>query len=110
MGKKPKWTKSEESLLLYLETRAVDHAGRVNQHHINDTDRATIEVWVNQKFIKFGRIALADAGNGDGASWVELTPGAWREAARLRRARGVRKLAGRNYRRTNELSGAEESK
>lgn len=96
-------TKDQISTLLYLETRAVDRAGRVNQDNLNDEDREWIKAMTEIGFLKFGRIVRQDC-NSDGSSWVELSDKAWEMAARFRRERAERMLARRTYTRTCEGS------
>jgi hypothetical protein len=53
-------TKEERSLLLFLETQLVDHAGRVNVDHINDNDFRIAERWTEEGFITFKRRPLKE--------------------------------------------------
>lgn len=81
--------KDERSLLLFLETRAVDYGGRVNGQHMNADDYQIAKRWNETGFIKFGRIRFKDV-NRDGADWVFLSEEAWELARQERRARAER--------------------
>ena len=99
-------TKQELSCLLYLETRAVDHAGRVNVVHLNDDDRATIKIWTESGFIEYGRVCFADIGYQSqrhaSTTWVKLSDEAFRLAHAERKARAERQWLKRTYRTTKE--------
>ncbi len=94
-------TKVQRSLILYLETRIVDRAGRLDSRHLNKEDRDQLKVWNADGFIQYGRIVMEDC-NSDGSTWVEFSEEAWDVAHAERRARGHRMLESRNYTRTNE--------
>ncbi len=81
-----KFTKEEISLLLFLECRAVDYAGRVKTIHMNATDMKIAERWNTEGFVKFGRIAFKYL-NDLGIHWCHLSDEAWRVAAAERKAR-----------------------
>jgi hypothetical protein len=49
-------TKEERSLLLYLETRAVDHGGYVCGANMNPADFDTARGWASAGFIRFSRL------------------------------------------------------
>lgn len=103
-------TKDERSLLLYLETRAVDHGGRVADANINAEDLAIAERWNAQGYVNFGRVAWEDvtAGRVTGsAHWCLLSPEAFEDAHRLRRERAARMWANRTWRSTAEKREAE---
>jgi hypothetical protein len=53
-------TKDERSLLLFLETCAVDHGGIVDTCHMNATDQAIAARWVIEGFIEYARIRFHD--------------------------------------------------
>lgn len=86
----------EMSLLLYLETRAVDHGGRVNSRHMNEADMQRVKQWNEVGFIRFGRIASQDVTE-NGAHWVEFSDDAWAEAGALRMERGKRVWSKRRF-------------
>ncbi len=81
--------KDEESLLLFLETRAVDYGGRVNMMHMNQEDMKIANDWDDAGFISFGRIVVRNH-NSDGTYWVKLSDDAWKVAHRLRKERAKR--------------------
>ena len=96
-----KLTKDETSLLLYLETRAVDHAGRVDQRHMNDEDRKKCEDWADTGFISYGRIIATDC-IPTGTHWVHLSTEAYALAALYRRERAERGWERKRYTTTEE--------
>lgn len=49
-------TKIERNLLLYLETRAVDHGGLILRDHMNADDLAIAQHWNEVGFIQFSRV------------------------------------------------------
>ncbi len=91
----------ERSLLLFLETRAVDYGGRVNTKHMNKEDFSIAKTWDKEKFISFCRIVLRDV-NKDGTHGVKLSEEAWNLAHKERRARFERLWARRNWITTKE--------
>lgn len=103
-------TKDERSLLLYLETRAVDHGGRIQDANMNADDFALAKRWVEAGYIEFGRIAFEDLRGGErtvSAHWCHLSPEALEDAHRLRRERAERMWASRTWRSTAEKREAE---
>lgn len=87
---------SQLSLLVYLETCVVDYRGRVDSRRMTHEDWEVMEVWKEEGFVRFGRIAAADH-NYQGNMWVELSEGAWKEAHAERIARFARRP--HNYKR-----------
>lgn len=96
-----KMDKEEKSLLLFLETRAVDYSGRVNLKHMNSDDIKIAERWNKEKFIEFGRIVLRHH-NSDGTHYCKLSDKALKLAHKERRARILRMLENRNWISTEE--------
>lgn len=82
-------TKDEKSLLLYLESRAVDYGGAVDSSHMNAEDFQLARRWNDSGFIRFGRIYSKDV-TGNLTNWVILSDEAWAEAHAERRARNAR--------------------
>lgn len=107
-----KLSQDEASLLLYLECRAVDHAGIVDMARMNTDDVKTAEQWTRDGFIEFGRIAYKDIQGKERMSslqsspthWVRLTPKAWKVAHVERCARAERMWKKRSYSTTAEIS------
>ena len=96
-------SKEELSLLLFLETRAVDNGGLVATPHMNAADFDIIERWKQIGFIKFGRLTRESINNLRGSThWVELSDDAWRLAHEERRARYARIHAKRAWQTTDE--------
>lgn len=100
---KRKLTRDQLSTLLYLETRLVDHGGRVNAVHMNADDMAWARHMNDEGFIGFGRIVMQDH-NRDGSNWVTFSDEAWEISHRERRARADRRQAKRTFRTTKEAS------
>lgn len=107
MGKE--LTKYQISLLLYLETCAVDHAGRVDGRKMNTDGFAQAKLWNKSRFIRFGRISTRDAGPpaADGLArfgghWVTLSDEAWETAHHQRQVRAARLWGNRNFMTTEE--------
>ena len=89
-------TKDERSLLLFLETRAVDYGGRVNLVHMNKEDMEIAEKWNKEVFIEFGRIVARNI-NSDGSSWCKLSEEAFKLAHKERKARAKRMWQNRTW-------------
>lgn len=113
-------TKDERSLLLFLETCAVDDYGWVRGAHMNAEEFAKAKEWNASGFVKFGRIfmrgdALGRVNRNNGGmraprtNWCELSDQAWDEAAAERRARAARLAEQRDakYPRAEFLNGYE---
>ena len=84
-------TKDEKSLLLYLETRAVDHGGLVHTQHMNSDDMEIAKQWNEARFVRFGRLASDCLPMRSGAThWCELSDEAWALAHAERRERYTR--------------------
>ena len=94
-------TKDERSLLLYLETRAVDHGGKIRDANMNDLDRATLKAWTKSGYVKSGRIA-SEHMDAQHATWVHLSEQAMADAHDLRKARAERMWANKVYMTTDE--------
>jgi len=86
MTEKIQLSKVEKSLLLYLETRAVDYGGLVDISRMNEEDMSIAEQWNKSSFIKFGRVKI-QYHNRDGTHWCKLSPEAFRLAHAERIAR-----------------------
>ena len=85
-------TSAEQNLLLYCETRAVDHGGFLDTKQINADDIAIGKRWNEEGFMTFKR---ATKRNFDGdikalTYKVSLTDAAWKIVAKLRRERAIR--------------------
>lgn len=95
-------SKLEKSLLLYLETCAVDKTGRVESCRMNDDDRDLAGAWNLSGFIQYGRVAAQDLREDRGSNWVRLSDEAWALAAALRRERADRIWASKGFLTTDE--------
>lgn len=88
-------TKDQLSLLLYLETCAVDARGVVDQLHMNADDCAQAEEWTKTAFIFYRRRPMADfvaTERKQPTHVVTLSPKAWKLVHAERRARAERHL------------------
>ena len=84
-------TKDERSLLLYLETRAVDYGGTVDTRRMNKEDFEIAKGWNESGFLKFGRIKFHDINPASHAThWCELSDEAWKLAHQERKRRCLR--------------------
>lgn len=86
-------TRDERSLLLYIETCAVDYGGLVNSLRINQVDREILKRWDADGFISFSRItfkSLELLQDKNCTNLVRLSEDAWKLAHEERRARNVR--------------------
>lgn len=101
--------RDQRSLLLYLETCAVDHGGSVDAIHMNHEDFRQAEEWAASGFIEFGRIAFGAFPKQNGrerTSWVRFSDDAWRIAHEERRARCERLWSKRTWETTKERRAA----
>lgn len=85
-------TSSERSLLLYVETRAVDYRGLLNGIHMNADDLETLKRWDESGFVRFGRLKLEDVNINRPSEhyWCDLSDDAWELAHQERKARAGR--------------------
>jgi hypothetical protein len=96
-------TKDERSLLLYLETRAVDRGGLVQTPQMNADDFAILETWKASGFVEFGRLTRASIEKLRGSThWVRLSEEAWKLAHEERRARCERLYTSKTWETTDE--------
>jgi hypothetical protein len=94
-------TKTELSLLLFIETAMVDHGGSFNPQHVNVEEFEILDWWKEEKYIDHGRIVHRDIKSGK-CHWVTLTSQAFADAHRERIARSVRLYNGRRWVKTSE--------
>ena len=86
-------TKEEKSLLLYMETQAVDYGGKLQSVRMNADDFDVAKRWNESGFVLFGRIAANDhvtrgsSGKYLCTHWCVLSDEAWEAAHTERRAR-----------------------
>jgi hypothetical protein len=89
-------TKDQKSLLLFLESRAVDHGGLVATEHMNGDDMLHAKNWNEIGFIGFGRL-VANSISTLCTHWVTLSEEAWQFAHAERRARNQRLFSKRTW-------------
>lgn len=85
-------TREEKSLLLYMETGAVDHGGKLAGARMNADDFEIAKRWNESGFVSFGRIAYHDitpeSTTGPAVThWCVLSEEAWVAAHAERKAR-----------------------
>jgi len=78
-------TSDEKRLLLYFETCAVDHGGKVDIKRMNKEDIDIALKWNKEGFVKFGRIRFHSIR--ERYHWCELSEEAWELAQAERRAK-----------------------
>lgn len=91
-------SRAELNLLLYVETRAVDHCGRLDFVHLNEDDFEILRGWTASGYVESGRIA-SDFGGG---TWVRLSEKAWTDVAAERKTRADRLWKGKQFLTTAE--------
>lgn len=74
---------AEKRLLLYLETRCVDHRGVIDPRQVNDDERDVIERWEDEGYL----LPMI------GRDVVRLSDQAWADAHAERKARYERMVA-----------------
>lgn len=85
--------RNEQSLLCYLECRAVDNGGRVDTKHMNGEDIEIANRWDAEGFLRFGRLrgrAITEGRTHGSSHYVVLSDAAWEQAAAIRKARADR--------------------
>lgn len=95
-------TRDEAVLLLYLETRFVDHGGIVDVRKMNADDMAIARRWNEAGFLEFGRIAFRCINQPGCSSYVVLSDEAWKVAGEERRNRAERLFKKRTWIKTTE--------
>ena len=98
----PTMSKNELTLLLFLETCAVDYGGRVDSRRMNQTDFDIINDWKKKDYLLFGRIRSKDITT-NRSHWVELSDTAWNDAHSERKARFKRINEKRTWNKTDEI-------
>lgn len=89
-------SRDELSLLLYLETQAVDYGGALESARMSNADFQIATRWHEEKFIQFERIPRAKIKTHNGIARdhrVVLSDEAWTLAHAERRARCARMMA-----------------
>lgn len=104
-------SRNDKSLLLYLETCAVDYGGLVEARRMNAEDVATMARWNDSGFVLSGRVSSADLRRWENhnrrpTQWCELSEQAWQAAHDERRARCQRLMEKRDWTKTAELRDA----
>ena len=94
-------TKGERSLLLFLESYAVENSGRIKTVCMNGDDMKTSEQWNKEGFVQFGRVAVEDLSD-FGSHWCFLSEEAWQLASAERKARAARMWEKRLWKTTAE--------
>ena len=96
----------ELTLLLYLETCAVDYGGTVDGLRMNEEDFSILHLWKLSGFVEFGRLYSKDCQSrphGRGRShWCRLGNAAFKTAHDERRTRAGRMWDKRRWRKSEE--------
>lgn len=91
-----KMTREELSLLLFLESCAVDQGGMIFAALMNEEDMAIAKSWNDTGFISFGRLPssfITSAKNrGHFSMYVVLSKNAWECASAARMNRAIRNM------------------
>lgn len=100
-------TKDERSLLLFLETQAVDYGGLVDVRHMNEDDCNIASDWNEQGFIVYERISFysikaVSTATRKPTHYVILSEEAFRLAHEERIARAVRMFEKRTWNKAGE--------
>lgn len=101
-------SKDERSLLLFIESCAVETGGLVDERHMNGVDRIIVDSWVEDKSIEYGRLSfssiekLQSAGTKKYTAWVKLSVEAWQRAHEERCNRFVRLYTSKTWQTTDE--------
>jgi len=90
-------TSDQKSLLLYVETRAVDHSGKLRDDQLNGIDRANLKAWDRANFVSSDKIPASGRQNDGCSMWAFLSDEAWEAAGKLRRAKSKRMFENRNW-------------
>lgn len=101
-------TRNEISLLLYLETCAVDHCGRIDVRRLNEDDLRILRRWDSVRrnwLVRSGRIVAADC-HASESMWCRLSRRAFRLAHAERLARAERFWRRKGYETTDEARHA----
>lgn len=99
-------SKTERSLLLYLETCVVDHGGLMDMRRVNEEEMKIIDLWAFAGFIVFSRLIYKDViktSNSVYTNAVVLTDKAFTLAHEERRARAARMYEKRIWKTTDEV-------
>lgn len=97
-------TRNELTLLLYLETCAVDYGGKVEARRMNEAEFEIVEGWKATGFVQFGRVYAREIQRAKAlritrqeTHWVVLSEAAWQAAHTERRARCARMMKDRKH-------------
>ena len=101
-------TRDERSLILFLETQAVDHGGVVDVAHMNREDFDIAKRWDEAGLLAFGRIASKyisqrpPSGRSNPTHWVHFSPDAYALVHEERSARAERTWVQREWKTAEE--------
>jgi len=96
---------NEKSLLLYFETRNVDHGGLIDTQHMNEADDEIAKGWNESGFITSGRLtidSINEIGRRGITMWCKLSKEAFKVAHQERIARANRMMSKRRWQSTKE--------
>ena len=103
-------TRTEESILLYIETCCVDQGARLDQQAMNNEDREAIEQLTKEGLIEsHGRVCFDDIQRAPCRTlWAWLSDACFEQAHRLRLERAKRLWSKRAWKSTAELRATHE--
>lgn len=93
--------RDQKSLLLYLESCAVDKSGRLENEKLNAIDMENLDIWKEAGFLEWGRICYEDV-TGKSSFWCQLSEDAISMAHKLRWERIHRLWGKRTWKTTEE--------
>lgn len=100
-------SKDERSLLLFLETCAVDNGGLIDVRHMNDDDFSIADDWQDKGIIEWGRLSFADVekygkNRSPYSRYVIMSQQAFNLAHQERIERSIRMLKKRTWKKAGE--------
>lgn len=94
-------SRPQNSLLRFIETRAVDHGGLLAESLLSGDDNEMLAHWMMNGYISMGRVCSEDITR-DSCRWVALSEQAWRDAHAIRLDRAAKSWRGRKWQSTDE--------
>jgi hypothetical protein len=88
-------TRDQKSLILYVETRCVDHDGLLRGEQMNQEDRENLKVFQESGHLTYGRVPAMMLSKLSGQThWATLTDAGFALAHALRKERASRIIGG----------------
>lgn len=84
-------TRDQQSIILYVEARCVDHDGLLRGAQLNADDHVNLQAFQESGHLTYGRVPAAMLSKLDGTThWATLTDRGWALAHELRKGRADR--------------------